>query len=114
MSQTIDHTDSVLSFFSSKRAKVLLCVAALGCVLFFLKYESKHDKLCAAIRSRDVAKVRVLLEAGVSPNYQPRTGLREPLNVAISEGDIEIVKELLAHGADAEGDLNPPLCFAAT
>ena len=50
------------------------------------------------------ATARLLLENGADPNQAARNGTRvSPLHSAIAGGNIEIVRDLLARGADVQG-----------
>ncbi len=58
-----------------------------------------------AIQSKDALMVELLLEAGSSPNtafgYRGESPTAEPpLQMAIADGDVAIVKILIAHKAD--------------
>jgi len=56
----------------------------------------------------DNAGVRVLLEQGAPVNYRGRGGLT-PLHMAVSVSDLELVRILLAHGADKMMEVPNPV-----
>lgn len=109
MAQATNHVIIPLCVSSQR----VLRTAVVSCLVVVCGCKSDYDKLCSAVRSKDVAKLKRMLDSGVSPNHRPRIGINEPLDIAIGDGSTEIVKELLAHGADAKGFMNPPLCCAA-
>ncbi len=98
-------------------ALVLLVACAIAfvavCVLACAHY-IQSTKLIGAIRSDRIDTVRTMLESGVSPNVPngPHRGLWRytnplveyapdcPLSIACEEGNFEIVKLLLAYGAE--------------
>ena len=63
-----------------------------------------HRVLSAAVRRRDVAMTRQLLEHGADPNL-PEEGAPRGLSlwIAVNDGERELVRLLLAHGADPNG-----------
>jgi hypothetical protein len=61
--------------------------------------ESKEEQLSAAARRGDAAAVKKLLDEGVDPNTKFRYGVTA-LTYASDHGHFEVVKVLLAHGAD--------------
>ncbi|HSA56705.1 MAG TPA: ankyrin repeat domain-containing protein [Gemmatimonadaceae bacterium] len=63
--------------------------------------------LSAAVRRRDVAMTRLLLEHGADPNL-PEEGAPRGLSlwIAVNDREAEIVRLLLAHGADPNGDVD--------
>jgi hypothetical protein len=61
--------------------------------------ETKAEQLSAAARRGDAATVKKLLDQGVDPNTKFRYGVTA-LTYACDHGHLEVVKVLLAHGAD--------------
>ena len=59
-----------------------------------------------AASSGSVALVRMLAEAGGDPNLVRKDG-HSPLTVAVVAGDLPVVKELVAQGADLEARYDP-------
>jgi hypothetical protein len=59
--------------------------------------------LFLAIQQRNLRCVSILLRGGTDPNYNPNGFIahQSPLDKAISDGQLEIVNELLKFGADA-------------
>jgi ankyrin repeat protein len=77
-----------------------------------------HQPLHYAMRSKNVAIAKMLLDAGADPNALS-SHLEPPLNVAIQQGNLEAVKLLLARGAKLDLHVKdkgffPPLCAAAS
>jgi len=66
-----------------------------------LMYEIEHN-------GGDNAGVRVMLEQGAPVNYRGRGGLT-PLHMAVSVSDLELVRILLAHGADKMMEVPNPV-----
>lgn len=66
-----------------------------------------HRVLSAAVRRRDVAMTRLLLEHGADPNL-PEEGAPRGLSlwIAVNDRQHEIVRLLLAHGADPNADVD--------
>jgi ankyrin repeat protein len=66
-----------------------------------------HRVLSAAVRRRDVAMTRLLLEHGADPNL-PEEGAPRGLSlwIAVNDREGEIVRLLLAHGADPNADVD--------
>lgn len=60
---------------------------------------SKVVPLEEAIQKKNLQRVRQLLNAGADTNFQHLYCLWTPLYPAVMGGDLEIIKELLAHGA---------------
>ena len=98
----------------------ILCVGAcsLGCHSVddgTMTSKADRSSLDAAVREGDVAGVRQLLSAGVSPDAMIAHGNR-PLQVAVAGGQVEVAKVLLDAGANpVAGDNggNTPLMTAA-
>ena len=67
----------------------------------------RHRVLSAAVRRRDVAMTRRLLEHGADPNL-PEEGAPRGLSlwIAVNDRQREIVRLLLAHGADPNADVD--------
>jgi ankyrin repeat protein len=78
----------------------LLALAMAGAVCF----AGENDDLFAAIKAKDINRVRMLLASGANVNALAENflgiGNISPLSYAVSEGDTEIVKLLLDKGAD--------------
>jgi ankyrin repeat protein len=66
----------------------------------------RSDELPQAAKDGDPALVTRLLEAGVGVDAIGREG-RTALDLAVQEGHAEVVRSLLAAGADAEGNAGP-------
>ena len=66
-----------------------------------LMYEIEHN-------GGDNAGVRVMLEQGAPVNYRGNGGIT-PLHLAISLSDIDLVRILLAHGADKTIEIPNPV-----
>jgi ankyrin repeat protein len=63
--------------------------------------------LSAAVRRRDVAMTRLLLEHGADPNGSEEGAPRGlSLWIAVNDGEREIVRLLLAHGADPNAEVD--------
>jgi ankyrin repeat protein len=58
-------------------------------------------ELMHAAEAGDAALVAYHLTQGVDPNYQHPEYLTTPLIEAARQGHLEVVRELLSHGADA-------------
>jgi ankyrin repeat protein len=67
----------------------------------------QHRVLSAAVRRKDVAMTRLLLENGADPNL-PEEGAPRGLSlwIAVNDRQREIVELLLAHGADPNADVD--------
>ncbi len=65
-----------------------------------------HRVLSAAVRRRDVAMARLLLEHGADPNL-PEEGAPRGLSlwIAVNDRERELVRLLLAHGADPNAEV---------
>ena len=65
-----------------------------------------HRVLSAAVRRRDLAMTRQLLDHGADPNL-PEEGAPRGLSlwIAVNDRELEIVRLLLAHGADPNADV---------
>jgi ankyrin repeat protein len=79
---------------------VRLAALALACLVLVLPASTLAGKLTDAIRQRDVALVRTLLEAGGDVQEKVRGDF--PLNIASTFGPVEMVAVLLDAGADIE------------
>ncbi|MFC8368253.1 ankyrin repeat domain-containing protein [Streptomyces sp. NPDC057239] len=66
----------------------------------------RSDELPQAAKNGDLALVARLLDAGVGVDAIGREG-RTALDLAVQEGHAEVVRSLLAAGADPEGDAGP-------
>mgnify|MGYP001439554864 CR=1 FL=1 len=65
--------------------------------------EAKEETfLCLACRNNYPELVRLLLERGADPNHVGRHDWHPPLSQAVGSGNPEIVRDLIAAGADAE------------
>ena len=66
-----------------------------------------HRVLSAAVRRRDLAMTRQLLEHDADPNL-PEEGAPRGLSlwIAVNDREVEIVRLLLAHGADPNADVD--------
>jgi ankyrin repeat protein len=65
-----------------------------------------HRVLSAAVRKRNVAMTRLLLEHGADPNLPEEGSLRGlSLWIAVNDREREIVRMLLAHGADPNAEV---------
>ncbi|MBN2154656.1 MAG: ankyrin repeat domain-containing protein [Candidatus Lokiarchaeota archaeon] len=69
--------------------------------------EYKGDLLVSAIKHRQSNVVRELLSDGVDPSKFVNREL--PLNIAIENGDVEMVKILLEHGVNCNPQVFYPL-----
>ena len=66
-----------------------------------------HRVLSAAVRRRDLAMTRLLLEHGADPNGAEEGAPRgASLWIAVNDGEREIVRLLLAHGADPNAEVD--------
>ena len=66
-----------------------------------------HRVLSAAVRRRDLAMTRLLLEHGAQPNGSEEGAPRgASLWIAVNDGQREIVRLLLAHGADPNAEVD--------
>jgi hypothetical protein len=79
-------------------AMVLLSLASLATAQA-TPPDTKADELSAAARRGDAAAVKKLLDEGVDPNTKFRYDVTA-LTYACDHGHLEVVKVLLAHGAD--------------
>jgi hypothetical protein len=68
-------------------------------VISFSRADDLTDDLMAATRKGDLAKVKALLDKGVSANAKSDYG-QTPLFFACDRGNFEMVKLLIDHGAD--------------
>ena len=59
--------------------------------------------LCLAVRASHFGVVRILLDHGADVNLRSRDRDNTPLMDAAAEGNLEMVKELLARGSDLSG-----------
>ena len=86
-------------------AVLILAMASVVC------FADANDDLFAAIKAKDINRVRTLLDAGANVNALAKNILGieniSPLYYAVNEGDTEIIKLLLDKGADA--NFNPPI-----
>lgn len=74
-----------------------------------------HNALLAAISSRDIGQAERLLASGANPDGDQKS--EAPLNLAVREGDLEISRILLQHGANPnipneDGLCSNPLIYA--
>ena len=100
----------VHSLSLESRSTAIGRILTLGRSMFSV-FRKRRAQLGHAVLSGDISRVRELLERGVNPNErtllargpQGRTSLGTPLIAAASEGLIEMVAELLAHGAYVDG-----------
>jgi uncharacterized protein len=78
-----------------------------------LKAAGARDQmdLYSAVVAGDAAKVREALDGGSDPNQQ-WTHERTPLVIASRDGNVEVIRELLAHGADVHARPNKGQQFA--
>jgi ankyrin repeat protein len=63
---------------------------------------SKGEPIAAAIRERDLAKVRSLLDASPELLNAGDTGSNQPIHWAVMTRQLDIIDELLARGADID------------
>lgn len=68
--------------------------------IFPIGYTALHE----AATSGRTELTNLLLDFGANPNVRTRSGLT-PLSMAILYNHVDVVKRLLAHGADARGEL---------
>lgn len=107
----LDHgavTDHItfMSMLGHAAGKGHLAMAKLltenGCGLGSIDPDENHDALCRAIETGSTSVVRFLLEKGVCPEMPP--GIQPPgrssMALAAYKNDSEIVKMLIAHGAN--------------
>lgn len=84
--------------FSALVALLVLAVASVVC------FADTTDDLFAAIKAKDINRVRTLLDAGVNVNAMAENilGIKNisPLSYAVNEGDTEIAVLLIDRGAD--------------
>lgn len=63
-----------------------------------------YEKICDAIIARDAARVKGLLEEGVSPGRKFKTHQRNPMELSVVAGTAEIVELMLEHGGSPNWD----------
>lgn len=83
--------------------KILRQIIALGVMLLFVgpsaSYADTGQELIQAVKNRDIAKATELLTQRADVNIKDDRGVTVLMS-ASAQGDIEIVKILLANGAD--------------
>ena len=79
---------------------VLLTLVAFVTTIWVVT--SRYEGLVDAIKNGDVLAARCFLVRGADPNEGPIPVLGSPLHIASKEGEIEIARILIAHGADTE------------
>jgi hypothetical protein len=74
----------------------------------YFKQALRDHELRAAIRARDLPRVKLALDAGANPNAgQFKDRDNQPLTIALHVGDAAIFRELLDRGASAGVDASP-------
>lgn len=98
----------------------VLLLIALGVVVIagaaVAQNKDKHQALVTAVTFHDVVKIKELIESGADVEARDEFG-RTCLVIACSHGNLEIVKLLVAHGANvnnAATDGTTPLLAATT
>jgi len=67
-----------------------------------LELDNAAARLCAAVATKDMAKIEELLENGTDVNSTTPGDMRSALHVACSEGDAGLVRHLLLAGASPD------------
>lgn len=70
--------------------------------------------LFEAARTGNGQAVQFFIDAGVNPNRSPGHSDFTSLGIAAAAGHLRIVQQLLSAGADINWGPTPPLCYAAT
>jgi hypothetical protein len=82
--------------------RMVLCAAMM--LLSGVSCSAYTAGLMGAIERGDTEKVKQMLNKGVNVNFQDSsTRHKTPLTLAAQEGNVEIAKLLLDHGADIDG-----------
>ena len=84
-------------------------------IIELLREQGPRDTLVVGIIANDISMVRKAINNGVDVNFEMQGEVGLPLNIAISKGELEIVKELIQAGADVnkmDKHMLTPLSYA--
>lgn len=95
----------ICSFFHDPTSPFFFAVS-LRLMAFKTVATARNASRMATIRRRRLDVCRVLLANGANPNLN--IGMACPIDDAVFDGDLELVKLLLAHGANANPPCKPP------